>query len=677
VIHQTLSLVKQEFRPGAAFNHVARVASFHRIQCSPGIRDAASYISSALGAEGLQVEMMQYPARKGVSWWAQDSFPEWVCRDAELVLVLEGGKEERLCSFAESKHSIIQRSVPTPPEGIRTTMVLVENGADPAAYEGLDVKGKFVFTKGNAPEVAAVAIDQFGAAGIVLDTMREQPPVRDRFDLPDARQYISFWPSDFSKHTGRGFVVTPRQGAALRKRFAVAKRELTVYARIDSEYRDGTLEVMSAVIPGETDEEVVGIAHLCHPEPSANDNASGCGALMEAASALARLVKSGRLPKPRRTIRFLWLPEMTGSYAYLANNEDKLAKTVAAINLDMVGENQDLCGSTFNVEKPIKALPGFGGDLAEAILHLLTKEMTNLGGTGAYATFRWAVSPFSGGSDHNIWGDPNVGVTCPMLIQWPDKFYHTSADTIDKVDPHMLMVAGTLAATYLYVAATAAPADAAFLAGEMATRFAGEVDAQVSTIVQGAVRRMASGENRDDVLARARRIVDRRIRFLRDRKLLDIDSLVKLAGDVPEFAEAREEAKRAVKSTADFLLSRALRDLAAVSGLQGVQELPPAWEPEVTEADERAKCIVPKRRFRGPFRTSAKDSPPEFEQKMKAFGEKYGPNNPAARYLEYWVDGRRTLAEIADLIEGETAFRNVPMLVEYFDLMRERGVFAI
>ncbi|MGE5580660.1 MAG: DUF4910 domain-containing protein [Bacillota bacterium] len=676
MIHQTLNLIKQEFRPGAAFNNVARVASYHRIQCSPGIRDAARYISSALGAEGLQVEMLEYPARKGVSWWAQDSFPEWIGKDAELV-VLEDGKEERLCSFAESKFSLIQRSAATPPEGIRTTMVLVENGSDPAAYEGLDVKGKFVFTRGSVPEIAAVAVDRYGAAGIVVDTMREQPPVRDRFDLPDARQYLSFWPNDFSKHNARGFVVTPRQGAALRARYAAGKKELAVYARIDTEYRDGTLEVMSAVIPGETDEEVVGVAHVCHPEPSANDNASGCGALMEAASALGRLVRSGRLPRPRRTIRFLWLPEMSGSYAYLANNEDKLAKTVAAINLDMVGENQDLCGSTFNVEKPIKALPGFGGDLAEAILHLLTKEATNLGGTGAYAMFRWAVSPFSGGSDHNIWGDPNVGVTCPMLIQWPDKFYHTSADTIDKVDPHMLMVAGTLAATYLYVAATATPADAAFIAGEMATRFAGEVDAQVSTVIRDAARMIESGQSQEDVLARTRRIIERRVRFLQDRKLLDIDSLVKLADDAPEFAEAREEAKCSVLNTAKFLLTKALRDLASVGGLPGVHGLPPAWEPEATQADALAVAIVPKRLFRGPFRTSGKDSPPAFEEKMKAFGEKHGHDNPAARCLEYWVDGQRSLAEIADLMEGETGFRNMAMLVDYFELMRERGVFAV
>ena len=557
-------------------------------------------------------------------------------------------------------------------------MVLVEDGADPAQYEGLDVAGKFVFSRGSVPEIAAVAIDKFGAVGIVVDTMRDQPPVRDRFDLPDARQYLSFWPGDFGKHKARGFIVTPRQGAALRARYAAGKKDLSIFARVDSEHLDGSLEVMSAVIPGETDEEVVGMAHVCHPEPSANDNASGCGALVEAASTLARLVKSGRLPKPRRTIRFLWLPEMSGSYAYLANNEDKLKKTVAAINLDMVGENQALCGSTFNVEKPIRALPGFGGDLAAAVLHLMLKETTNLAGTRAYPMFRWAVGPFSGGSDHNIWGDPSVGVTCPMLIQWPDKFYHTSADTIDKVDPHMLGVAGILTATYLYSAANATPADAAFIAGEMATRSAEEVDAGLSLVIQGAAEKIASGrEDAETVLAKTRRVAERRIDFEAKRRDLDIESLFKLATESPMFAEARKAAHQVVADTAQFLLAKVLRDLAVVGGLTDTSKLPAAWQPEETEADKKARSIVPKRVYRGPFRTSAKESAPAFEEKLKAFSDEYGVFSAAGRHFEYWVDGVRTVEEIADLVEGETGYRNMDLWVEYLDLWQERGVYTV
>lgn len=677
MIHETLRLTKDEFQPRGAFNCVAKLASFHRVQCSPGIRDAARYIQSHLGEQGIHAEVLSLPAKRGVRWWSQESFPEWVCRGAELVL-LEDGKRERLCAFSEKKCSLVQRSAPTPPEGITTTVVLVENGEDPKSYEGLDVKGKLVFSRGGVAEIAALAVDKFGAAGIVVDTMREIPPVRDRFDLPDGRQYLSFWPSDAEAHKAFGFVVSPRQGEELRRRFSAGKKELTVFAKVDSEYFDGSLEVVSALIPGETDEEVTAVAHLCHPEPSANDNASGSGTLMEAVRTLSALITRGSLPKPRRTIRFLWLPEMTGSYAFLANNEDVLARTVAAINLDMVGENQALCGSTFMVERPVAALAGFGGDLAACILDLLAKGLGNLARNYSNSSFRCSVTPYSGGSDHNIWGDPSVGVTCPMLIQWPDRYYHTSEDTIDKVDPEMLAVAGILTATYLYTAATATAADAAYVAGQAAAGFAGEANVVLSLLTDRARREVSKAGGQEEVkkvLAKTRRTIEKRVAFLSERRRADIASLVKLAPDSAMFSQARLEAQDCIARTADYLLAKSLRDLAVTAGLNDVTDLPESWRPEEDEAIKKASKIVPKRAFRGPFSGIARGTSAEMREKIKAFNEKYREVSIPSAHLQYWTDGSRTLAEIADLLEGETGFRNTEALVEYYGLMVERGVY--
>ncbi|HHY76629.1 MAG TPA: DUF4910 domain-containing protein [Firmicutes bacterium] len=677
MIHETLRLTSEEFQPNAAFSCVAKLASFHRVQCSPGIRDAARYIYEYLKEHGIQAEILSLPAKKGVRWWSQESFPEWVCRDAELLL-LEDGKRERLCSFSEIKTSVVQRSAPTPPGGLTTAMVLVENGEDPKSYEGLDVKGKLVFSRGAAEEIAKVAVDKFGAAGIVVDTMREQPPVRDRFDLPDGRQYLSFWPADPEKHTAFGFVVSPRQGEAIRKMFASGKKELRVFARVDSEFFDGSLEIVSALIPGETDEEVTAMAHLCHPEPSANDNASGAGALMEAARTLSALVARGALPKPRRTIRFLWLPEMTGSYAFLATNEDVLARTVAAINLDMVGENQALCGSTFMVERPVAALPGFGGDLAACILGLLTREVGNYAGNHSNAMFRYSVSPFAGGSDHYVWGDPSVGVTCPMLIQWPDKFYHTSEDTIDKVDPKMLKVAGTLTATYLYTAAAPTAADVSFIADQAAVGFAAEANSILSHLIDRARQDMSKAKDPGEVrniLAKTRRAIEKKIAFISERRRADIASLVKLIPDSVMSCQARSAAQEYIAKTADYLWAKALRDLAVASGLSDVSDLPGPWRPDEEEALKKASEIVPKRAFRGPWSGISMETRPELREKLKAFREKYRETPVPSIYLQYWADGTRTLAEIADLLEGETGFRNTEALVEYYHLMVEQGVF--
>jgi hypothetical protein len=43
----------------------------------------------------------------------------------------------------------------------------------------------------------------------------------------------------------------------------------------------------------------------------------------------------------------------------------------------------------------------------------------------------------------------------------------------------------------------------------------------------------------------------------------------------------------------------------------------------------------------------------------------------------YWVDGKRTVADIADLVELETGKRNVELLVKHFNLLDRLGLMAL
>ncbi|MEX0973963.1 MAG: DUF4910 domain-containing protein [Bacillota bacterium] len=676
MLSERLSVIGSEFSGDAAFAHVSKISGFHRIQASPGYRGAAQYVFGALRRFGIDAEVLTFPAKEGLTWWSQAGFMEWDCDDAELVL-LEDGKRQRLCSFQEEKMSLIQRSAPT--QGpIETSIVYVEDGSEDASYRGLDVAGKIVFSRGDVTTIAAAAVDRHGAAGILVDNLNEFPPVRDRMQIPDARQYTSFWPVKTAEFRAFGFVLSPRQGEALRRRFAAGGKELRAVAEVRSRFYEGAIEDVTAVIPGLTGEEVVAIAHLCHPEPSANDNASGAGALVEAARALSRLVREGRLPRPKRTIRFLWVPEMTGSYMYLAANEGRLRKFAAAINLDMVGENQDLCKGPFLVEKPPKALPGFGGDLAESVLRAMTAEAANLAGTSSNALFKWAVTPFSGGSDHYIWADPTVGVTCPMLIQWPDKYYHTSLDTIDKVDPAMLHLAGTLTATYLYFAASATPEDAAYLAGEMGAHFQSELQDALGQTMRAAREALAQAQGPEDrslCLAKSRRAIERKADFLSMRKVLDLSSLDRLCGPSSYQDAARSRAAEYISCAAEFLKSKSLDDLAALAGLGGVRDLPPAWEPEASEIETKAASLVPTRAYKGPFAGRGHERTPEQEALQEAFSKKHKRAMRSAVYVQYWADGVRTAAEIADCVEAETGHRDIEMIVDYIELGTNLGVF--
>jgi aminopeptidase-like protein len=139
----------------------------------------------------------------------------------------------------------------------------------------------------------------------------------------------------------------------IKQREREGKPPVKVRAKVTSRFWDGELNVVSAVIRGQTDEEVVVVAHLCHPQWSANDNASGAATVLEVARTLQGLISEGRLDKPHRGIRFLLVPEISGTQAYLASNEDQIPRMIAGLNLDMVGENQDLCGGRRPVSRMI------------------------------------------------------------------------------------------------------------------------------------------------------------------------------------------------------------------------------------------------------------------------------------------------------------------------------------
>jgi hypothetical protein len=131
----------------------------------------------------------------------------------------------------------------------------------------------------------------------------------------------------------------------------------------------------------------------------------------------------------------------------------------------MVGQDQAQCGSTFLLEQP----PCFAGSFAEELLRRIRGRavdwVRSYSGPGHYTMTRMAEVPYSGGSDHAVFIDPAIGVPCPMLIQWPDRFYHSSHDTPDKTDPASLALAARCAATYAGFLAAAGEPERAWLAG--------------------------------------------------------------------------------------------------------------------------------------------------------------------------------------------------------------------
>src|SRR4030042_7129214 len=336
-----LSATMQEHVSGhLARNHVAEIARYHRLQASPGFRQAAQYCEQSVQQFGIHSEVLGFPAREGTLCWGWPMFQEWEATEGVLRLLEPPEHTTKLADYNEARLSLIQRSAPF--EG-QAEIVLLEDGEEWAEYEGLDLRGKVVLTRGDRDRVHYLAVEKHGAVGLITDVMKELPGLRHPMDLPHARQYTSFWWYGGERKCF-GFVLSPKQGARLRALIKRREKEgaapIKVRARVQSRDRDGEINVVSALLPGQTEEEVVLLAHLCHPQGEANDNASGAATVLEAARALQALISGGTLARPRRGIRFLLVPEILGFAAYLANNENVIPNWVAALNLDMVGEAQ-------------------------------------------------------------------------------------------------------------------------------------------------------------------------------------------------------------------------------------------------------------------------------------------------------------------------------------------------
>jgi len=460
MLAELLDTISAEISAERAYGHVLALCQFHRIQASPGYRRAAEYCIDRLLEDQPEAHLIHYPAESGVSFWHYPSFEEWAIRRAVLRIVSPPHLAGKIADFDDCAISVIQRSKSTPPEGVTTE--LIDGGEGRSEKDFRRAKGKIALCQAwRASHVYEPAANA-GLAGIVLYKQRPLGGVRQGSGIYGARQYNSFW---WDEKDLFGFVLKPEDGERLLAYLhssASRRRPVKVWSLVESEIYPGTLEVVTSLIPGTEAREIVLIAHLCHPKPSAGDNASGVAALLEAHKVLANLIEKEVLPRPRLGIRFLLVPEITGTFAYLSREHSARQRMVAGLNLDMVGQRQELTGSTLCIESPPLASAGFMQYLAEHLAHKVFCIDSGTGISSSLLSIRMQPTQFSGGSDHYILSDPMVGVPTPMLIQWPDRFYHTSADAPDKIAPETLRSVAILAATLAYACARA---DESVLAG--------------------------------------------------------------------------------------------------------------------------------------------------------------------------------------------------------------------
>ncbi len=102
---------------------------------------------------------------------------------------------------------------------------------------------------------------------------------------------------------------------------------------IRTSFEASTLKVGEVLIPGQSEETFVLVAHLCHPA-MVNDDLTGVVVGLETARALLNHALETPL---YYTYRLLIVPETIGSVAYLSHHEDLIPKMVGGLFLEMLG----------------------------------------------------------------------------------------------------------------------------------------------------------------------------------------------------------------------------------------------------------------------------------------------------------------------------------------------------
>jgi hypothetical protein len=347
---EAFSKIALEASAGRAFDHLVSVCRSHRIQASPGFREASEYCVDRMLEVSENARVIHYPADPAVRFWHFPSFEEWSAKRGVLEITNPRSFARRVADYQSCPISLIQRSKATPPGGVTTEIVYVGGGKSAKDYRR--AKGKIAICDSHCPRHVYDAATRAGAAGVILYRHRPVPGLRKGAGVPGVRQYNSFW---WNEQDLFGFVLTPEDGQELVSYLGspeAKNRPVGAWALVESESYPGSLEVVTSLIPGIESKEVLVIAHLCHPKPSAGDNASGVAVALESYRVVADLIDKGNLPRPRYGIRFLLVPEMTGTYAYLSRERRLGRRLLLGLNLDMVGQKQEITGSTLCIESP-------------------------------------------------------------------------------------------------------------------------------------------------------------------------------------------------------------------------------------------------------------------------------------------------------------------------------------
>jgi len=642
-----LKQIAEETSGEAAKRNLDTLTLQHRMRASSQFETATQHIIEQLNHYGLdEVDVLEFAADGKTMYGTQKSRPVWKVRFAQLWEVRdEGGTNVRVRKLGDWDSVPLTLAQDSLSADVTTSLVDVGTGMQDDEYQGKDIKGKLVLTSSQPGAVVERAVGELGAAGIISYAPNQKSAWWKEDDRLVRWGHLSAFPVTKSF----GFMISLGEARALRQRLA-AGEEILFHAKVDASHEKGKFRFATAAISGtdKADEDIHFTCHLDHPRPGANDNASGCVSILEVARTLSSLINDGILPRPSRTIRFLWPAEIEGSIMYLSEHDDP-SRIRANIHMDMVG-GAPVTKSVFRISGGPYSVPSFVSDLGHEIGHFVN-DQTKRFADGETVSFP-LNSPEGGkepqlalmegldmGSDHDVFFEGTWRIPGLYLHDWPDRYIHTNYDLAANIDPTKLKRAafiGAVSAWYL----------ANFSADDVAA-------------VMGLLKRNA--------LERSAELAERR---------MGLPAIEAAAGTRTHFALER----RKIHSVEPFAELEENDHRGAVAFLDKLQDLMATPEPRIfierdTTVYERNPDVEgPMHGFGYSYLEERLGREELASLALQNHGTRYGGSGMYTYEALNFVDGERTVSDIRDWLVAEMGEVELEAVAEYLQALESIGV---
>lgn len=446
---ETLNLLAQEVSGQISYNNLVKLAGapwIRSVREFPGVFYEAQLIHDMVREYGITTVKLEKHAGPGTFDYPLEG-ELWVLEpQRRLVARLEA--DPALITAGSRTADITGELIYVRPSELDKIKKTIEAGPSE------QYRGKVALMWSHPSDGDAKALAAAGVRGVISFNSRE------RYFDPNQVVYSS------GPYTGHdpleaGFCISWRQWSELLEDLQLGKK-IVVRGRARVEKYPHKFDTVYTWIPG-TEPEGKGViltAHLFdgYVKRGANDNMSGCVIELEILRAINRLIATGQLPRPRRTIHFLWPQEISGTYAFFKEHPGFTDPLSVNLNLDMVGEGLRQSNAAVRMYQCPGHLPSYLDGLARSMLNYVWRTNDVVFGVdsvrgrpggqyfpiplveknGSLDAFRFSLHPSAGGTDHVCFINPSVAVPGVSFITWPDQWYHADTDTPDKSDPTQL-----------------------------------------------------------------------------------------------------------------------------------------------------------------------------------------------------------------------------------------------